>query len=250
MLNALSFKERQEVMEKLWEPAKIYGNIKKLLRQYEKHDIKKVNFKKRYIILWPGNSDFEAQEQFVRIQKNEELLNRLYALQEDHSRKCRLKNWQDVDVLVKEIGELQEKISLVHNSIPTISDRLSQQFVLEVKDILKPLSGYWKGVLIMNNEEFETMTDYTLFFIENGQLPENIKAINANHVTLRFLKKTFHIIFSKIKTRGNRRIWANFLHKVFSNFRRSDSSLETTYKTMDDYDNYLADKEMFIHYRE
>ncbi len=108
------------------------------------------------------------------------------------------------------------------------------------------LSGKWRGVQIMTNDEYERLIKYALYTFKNTKLPLKIEAIKKGQSKTPelFYRQTIYL-FWKIELKGNKEhrqdLWIDFYKKIFAPFCKNIKS-EWSKNFSKSYKSYPADK--------
>lgn len=82
---------------------------------------------------------------------------------------------------------------------------------------------------IMQDNDFKRMMDYTYHLIETGKLPKDIKEIPQVNISTQHIRYTYYIIHKNLYgTKGIKKEWIDFLHKVFKQFSNTEKKTTKT----------------------
>lgn len=143
------------------------------------------------------------------------------------------------------INELrEERYSL--SGLPQIDPLATNSIRQSVMNALQPLYGNnFTGQKIMTQTEFDRLTKYTFYLVEQEDLPPNIKPISRTGISSEFIRKTFEALHTNIHGKKRRKYWFEFIHKVFSQF--NDVSIDTTVKHFTYYSgSFEKDREKLL----
>lgn len=116
-----------------------------------------------------------------------------------------------------------------------------------IREILKPLSGFYKGKKVMTKENYEALFTSVLFMIENEDIPSEFCTIEKVNVPIKFVGKIFHTLHGVLYGRKKRQYWFQFLQRSFAQYAKWDLEvISSAISTYADYDKILAE----IHYED
>lgn len=151
---------------------------------------------------------------------------------------------------VWKLWELKESKDNQKNGLKSNTDipkePTKDEDIKKIKEILKPLSGYWKREKIMNNKDFQLLEKTVLLFIENETIPKIENRINQTKASSQFIRHTFWEIYNyRGKKRKERFI--ELLHNLFTQFNDAEESTTSSkFKTYEG--NYNNDIKNYITY--
>jgi len=82
---------------------------------------------------------------------------------------------------------------------------------------------------IMQDNDFKRMMEYSYHLIETGKLPTDIKQIPQINIPTQHIRYTYYIIHKNLYgTKGIKKEWIDFLHKVFKQFSNTEKKTTKT----------------------
>ncbi|TPD67322.1 hypothetical protein [Flavobacterium microcysteis] len=128
---------------------------------------------------------------------------------------------------------------------PTISKPTREEDIQTIKEILKPLSGYWKRNLILNQNDFSNLIEYSLHIMKNNCLPNKTKQFPNTGTSIEFIRKTIHLVYLHLGKK-NKPCFVSLIH-LFKQLDKTDE--KTTNSKFSAYTgNYEADVQTMITY--
>lgn len=138
----------------------------------------------------------------------------------------------------------QKDISLKNNISKTLKPT-KEEDIQSVKEILKPLSGYWKRDLILNENDFSNLIEYTLHIMENNCLPNETKQFPITGASIEFIRKTIHLVYLHLGKK-NKSCFVSLTH-LFKQLDKTE--VKTTNSKFSAYTgNYNNDLQTMITY--
>lgn len=100
-----------------------------------------------------------------------------------------------------------------------------------IDETLKCLSGKWKNDIILTQDDYERLLEYTRYTFTNKKLPDEIVPITGISIQLpiQFVKHTYYLIWKEAKMQKDhtQELWIRFLKKVFpKHFKLSINSYQ------------------------
>ncbi|HEY6142522.1 MAG TPA: hypothetical protein VIV55_03715 [Flavobacterium sp.] len=115
----------------------------------------------------------------------------------------------------------------------------------KIKDIIKPLSGYWNKKIILDENDFLRFTNYIFFIIENHCLPNDTLPFKNTPTSIEFIRKTIHLVYIEIGKK-DKEVYVLLIH-LFKQLE--NTALETTKCKFSAYaSNYENDLKNMITY--
>lgn len=131
---------------------------------------------------------------------------------------------------ISKTSQQEQPTATAESPLPQIEKPILEQNKQIANEYLQFLKGYnIQKQKIMPDKEFQKLLDYTFHLIEFEALPKKIKLIPQTNISTETLRYTFYLIHKQLYgTKRIKKVWIDFLHNVFSQFKNSD--LNTCYK--------------------
>lgn len=146
----------------------------------------------------------------------------------------------------KDLQGKPENENLEQKKSNNIKSKQSEEIdITKIKDIIKPLSGYWNKKLILNENDFLRLTNYIFFIIENHSLPDETLQFNITSTSIQFIRKTVHFVYIELGKK-DKEVFVLLIH-LFKQLVNTE--LETTKSKFSAYSgNYENDLKNMITY--
>ena len=129
--------------------------------------------------------------------------------------------------------------------ISIIKKPSKKEDVLKVKDIIKPLGGYWNRKKILNKNDFDQLILYVEYILENKCLPNKTNQFPITGTSIEFIRKTIHSVYVYLGKK-DKDVWVSLVH-LFKQLNNTE--LSTTNSKFSAYSgNYEQDLKNIITY--
>lgn len=220
----------------------IHNGIKNqiIFQANQVREISTDNQYKEYIDSEIKNAQKAMQGIFLTEQQNKDYLN-------DPHRKDRVEiyiwNKERIKALNATLNE-NHKEQKQTSIIKTVKPSKEEDFH-KVKEILKPLNGYWNRKLILNNSDYSRLIEYTFHIMKYNSLPNETKKFPNTGTSIEFIRKTLHLVYSHFG-KQNKDCFISLTH-LFKQLDNTDS--KTTNSKFSAYNgNYDNDVKKMITY--
>lgn len=120
-------------------------------------------------------------------------------------------------------AEDEKKVILQKSTDNSVSGSQKNQDIQQISSILKPLSGKWSKKLILKENDYSRLIQYTLYINDNNNLPPDVIGFPNTGTTIEFIRKTIHCVYLHTNRR-NKSAFVKLLHL----FQQLDNTTEST----------------------